>query len=99
MTDESKAVWADSLLKVGTQLGVPVLILAAFLWMAREAGFAMYSGAVIPIVEAHTRFLESTESTLKEIGSTQRQQAETMQEIVVGQREIATIIEAHRREN
>jgi hypothetical protein len=99
VTDESKAALADSLLKVGTQLGVPVLILAAFLWMAREAGFAMYSGAVIPIVEAHTRFLESTESTLKEIGSTQKQQAATMQEIVVGQREIATIIEAHRGEN
>lgn len=99
MTEESKAALADSLLKIGTHLGVPVLILAAFLWMAREAGFAMYSGAVIPIVEAHTRFLESTESTLKEIGATQKQQAETMQEIVVGQREIATIIEAHRGEN
>ena len=99
MTEESKAALADSLLKVGTHLGVPVLILAAFLWMAREAGFAMYSGAVIPIVEAHTRFLESTESTLKEIGTTQKQQAETMQEIVVGQRELATIIEAHRGEN
>lgn len=99
MTDESKAALADSLLKVGTQLGVPVLILAAFLWMAREAGFAMYSGAVIPIVEAHTRFLESTESTLKEIGTTQKQQAETMQEIVVGQRELATIIEAQKGAN
>lgn len=99
MTDESKAALADSLLKVGTQLGVPVLILAAFLWMAREAGFAMYSGAVIPIVEAHTRFLESTESTLKEIGATQQQQAETMQEIVVGQRELATIIEAQKGAN
>ena len=99
MTDESKAALADSLLKAGTQLGVPVLILAAFLWMAREAGFAMYSGAVIPIVEAHTRFLESTESTLKEIGATQKQQAETMQEIVVGQRELATIIEARRGDN
>ena len=99
MTDESKAALADSLLKVGTQLGVPVLILAAFLWMAREAGFALYSGAVVPIVEAHTRFLESTESTLKEIGSTQKQQAETMQEIVVGQRGLATIIEARRGDN
>lgn len=99
MTDESKAALADSLLKVGTQLGVPVLILAAFLWMAREAGFALYSGAVVPIVEAHTRFLESTESTLKEIGTTQKQQAETMQEIVVGQREIATMIEARRGDN
>jgi hypothetical protein len=99
VTDESKAALADSLLKAGTQLGVPVLILAAFLWMAREAGFAMYSGAVIPIVEAHTRFLESTESTLKEIGATQKQQAETMQEIVVGQRELATIIEARRGDN
>lgn len=99
MTDEPKAALADSLLKVGTQLGVPVLILAAFLWMAREAGFALYSGAVIPIVEAHTKFLETTESTLKEIGTTQKQQAETMQEIVVGQRELATMIEAHKGAN
>lgn len=99
MTDESKAALVDSLLKVGTQLGVPVLILAAVLYMAREAGMAMYSTAVVPLVEAHTEFLSSTQATLKEIGAAQRQQAETMQEIVVGQRELATMIEGHKDAN
>ena len=33
-------------------------------------------------------------ATLKEIGSAQRQQAETMEEIVAGQKEITTIIKA-----
>lgn len=99
MTDESKAALIESLLKFGTQLGVPVLILAAVLYMAREAGVAIYSTAVVPLVEAHTQFLDSTQSTLKEIGAAQKQQAETMQEIVVGQRELATMIEAHKGQN
>lgn len=93
MTDE-RAALLDSVLKFGTQLGVPVLILAAFLYMAREAGVALYTTAVVPIVEAHTQFLESTQTTLKEIGTTQRKQAETMEEIVAGQRELTTIIKA-----
>ncbi len=84
----------DVVLRIGERLGVPLLILAAFLWMAREAGFAIYSTAVVPIVEAHGRFLDSTSKNLEEIGTTQRQQAETLQEIAVGQKEIATIIEA-----
>jgi hypothetical protein len=49
---------------------------------------------VVPIVEAHGKFLDSTSRNLEEIGTTQRQQAETLQEIAVGQKEIATIIEA-----
>lgn len=98
MTDE-RAALLDSILKFGTQLGVPVLVLIALLWMAREAGFALYSTAVVPIVEAHTEFLDSTQNTLKEIGASQVQQAETMREIVEGQKEIVQIIEAHRGPN
>lgn len=98
MTDE-RAALLDSILKFGTQLGVPVLVLCAILWMAREAGVALYSTAVIPIVEAHTQFLESTSGTLKEIGASQTKQAETMREIVEGQKELATIIEAHKGAN
>lgn len=96
MTDERAAI-LDSILKFGTQLGVPVLVLLALLWMAREAGVALYSTAVVPIVEAHTEFLNSTQNTLKEIGVSQTRQAETMREIVAGQKEIAEMIEAHRR--
>lgn len=98
MTDE-RAALLDSILKFGTQLGVPVLILAAVLYMAREAGVALYSTAVVPLVEAHTQFLDSTQATLKEIGASQRQQAQTMEEIVAGQRELTTIIQGRKDAN
>lgn len=84
----------DTVLRIGERLGVPLLILAALLFMAREAGMALYSGGVQPLVKAHTEFLERTQETLKGIETTQRQQADNMQEIVAGQREITTIIKA-----
>jgi type II secretory pathway component PulM len=82
----------DTVLRIGERLGVPLLILVAILWMAREAGMAIYGGAVVPVVKAHTTFLESTQETLKGIETTQSRQAETMEEIVTGQREITAII-------
>lgn len=84
----------DTVLRIGERLGVPLLILAAVLFMLREAGMALYSGGVQPLVKAHTEFLERTTETLKGIETTQRQQADNMQEIVVGQREIGAIIKA-----
>ena len=97
MSDERSTL--DIVLRVGERLGVPLLILAAVLYMAREAGVAIYSTAVVPIVEAHGKFLDSTSKNLEEIGTTQRQQAETLQEIAVGQKEIATIMEAQGTRN
>ena len=97
MSDERSTL--DIVLRVGERLGVPLLILGAVLYMAREAGVAIYSTAVVPIVEAHGKFLDSTSRNLEEIGTTQRQQAETLQEIAVGQKEIATIMEAQGTRN
>ena len=97
MSDERSTL--DVALRVGERLGVPLLILAAVLYMAREAGVAIYSTAVVPIVGAHGKFLDSTSRNLEEIGTTQRQQAETLQEIAVGQKEIATIMEAQGTRN
>jgi septal ring factor EnvC (AmiA/AmiB activator) len=82
----------DTVLRIGERLGVPLLILVALLWMAREAGTALYSGAVVPVVQAHTQFLESTQDTLQRIGETQDRQTNAMQEIVTGQREITAIL-------
>ena len=98
MTDE-RAELLDAILKFGSQLGVPVLVLFGVLYLAREAGVAIYSTAVVPIVEAHAKFLDSTQATLKEIGTAQRQQAETMEEIVAGQKEIVTTIKAREDRN
>ena len=97
MSDERSTL--DVALRVGERLGVPLLILAAVLYMAREAGVAIYSTAVVPIVEAHGKFLDMTSRNLEEIGTTQRQQAETLQEIAVGQKEIATIMQSQGTRN
>lgn len=95
MSDDKTAL--ETALRIGERLGVPLLILAAILWMAREAGIAVYGGAVVPVVRAHTTFLESTQETLRGIESTQSRQADTMDEIVAGQRELTAIIKEERR--
>ncbi len=41
-----------------------------------------------PIVQSHVEFLDTTRETLKEIGHTQAQQAETLEELAAGQIEI-----------
>lgn len=70
------------------RFGVPVAILAVILWFAREAAISLHSTVLVPVVTSHTEFLDATQETLREIGRSQEQQAETMQELAVGQREI-----------
>lgn len=70
------------------RFGVPVAILAVILWFAREAAISLHSTVLVPVVTSHTEFLDATQETLREIGRSQEQQAETMQELAVGQQEI-----------
>jgi len=88
MTDETKQTIIDVSLRVAERFGVPVVILAAVLWMAREAATSVHSTVIVPMIESHAQFLESTSQTLHELGKTQDQQAETLREIAVGQRDI-----------
>jgi hypothetical protein len=81
------------LISIADRFGVPVLLLAAVLWMIRDAGLAIHQTVLVPIVESHTKFLETTQETLTEIGKTQDTQARTMQELAVGQREIQAAIQ------
>lgn len=77
-----------TLIDVAGKLGVPFVVLALFLWLAREAATSLHRTVVIPIVESHTEFLDSTRQTLDRISTTQERQAETLQELAVGQTEI-----------
>jgi len=88
VTDETKQSLIDAACRIAERFGVPVVILAAVLWMAREAATSVHQTIVVPMVTSHTEFLETTRETLHEIGKTQTQQAETMKELAVGQREI-----------
>jgi len=88
MTDETKQTILDGIFR----LGAPCLILAALLWMAREAAWSVHTTVVIPWVKSHTDYLEATKSMLDGIEKSQQQQAATMERIAEGQQEIKAVI-------
>lgn len=89
MPDEPKAATTyDFFLGIADRFGVPCLILAALLWMMRDAGMALHTTVLQPVVQSHTKFLDATQETLREIGKSQDKQAETLQELANGQRDL-----------
>lgn len=88
---------ADSAMRVAERFGVPVVLLAAMLWMAREAATSIHKTVLIPVVQSHTEFLHTTQETLSEIGAVQRQQAETLQELAIGQAELRRAVSPETR--
>ena len=86
--DDLRQTVIDTAMRIAERLGVPVLLLGCVLWCAREAAISLSQTVLEPIVQSHVEFLDTTRETLKEIGHTQAQQAETLQEIAVGQNEI-----------
>lgn len=77
---------------IAERFGVPCVILAIFIWLAREAAVSVHDTVVVPIVESHTEFLASTRETLTTMCSTQERQAETLEELASGQNELKKII-------
>lgn len=98
MSDRPPQTSAELAMRVAERFGVPVVILAVLLWMIREAATSLNGTVVVPIVQSHTEFLETTRETLTEISHTQRQQAATMQEIAEGQKELKVIVTSRREE-
>lgn len=86
--EELKAGLVDTLLKIADRFGVPCVILAVVIWFGREAAVALHTTLIQPVVESHIEFLDATRETLTEIGHTQDKQAETLEEIARGQRDI-----------
>lgn len=92
MTDEQKNQAYEIGVRLVERIGVSAAILAAFLWLAREAATSLHSSVVVPIVKSHTEFLDTTSKTLVELSQTQRQQSETLQELAIGQRDIHKVL-------
>jgi hypothetical protein len=69
-------------------IGIPAGLLAVILWMFWTGSAALHETVVVPIVESHTEYLHQTSATLRSLGETQCRQAETLQEIAAGQRDI-----------
>jgi hypothetical protein len=69
-------------------IGIPAGMLAFLLFMLWQAASSLHTSVVVPIVESHTEYLEQTSATLRSLGEIQGRQAETLQEIAAGQRDI-----------
>ena len=82
----------STLISVAEKFGVPCVILAAFMWMAREAAVSVHKTVVVPMVESHTEFLDSTRDTLDRMCTTQERQEETLEELAAGQSDIRSIL-------
>lgn len=78
----------DVAIRIAREFGFPIVMLAVVVFCFREAAVALHQTVLIPVVESHTEFISSTTDTLKSLGRTQEQQAETLQEIAAGQHEI-----------
>ena len=85
MSSES---FVEAAFRVAERFGVPLVLLAVIIWFARDAAVTLHGTVLVPIVQSHTEFLDSTRETLDEIGKTQFKQAETLQAIASDQREI-----------
>jgi hypothetical protein len=83
--DELKQGMIDTFLRIADRFGVPCVILALVLYFGREAAIAIHSSVVEPVVKSHVEFLESTKDTM-------HQQAQTLQELAHGQREIQQVL-------
>lgn len=94
MTDQTRQSIIDGVFR----LGAPCIILAALLWMMREAAMGINATVLVPVVKSHTEFLDATRQTLDGIEKTQQQQAETMQKIADGQQELKAVIVTRRTE-
>lgn len=88
MADDKEVTLLDAVGRIAERFGVPVVLLAVLVWFLRDAAVTLHTTVLVPIVKSHTEFLDTTRQTLDEIGTTQQQQAKTLQEIAVGQREI-----------
>jgi hypothetical protein len=62
------------------QVGVPTAILAAILWMLREAGGEVHRELLVPAVRAHTQFLDVTQQSLSKLAEAQEEQAKAQSE-------------------
>lgn len=92
MSEKAPQTTAEIGLRVAERFGVPVVLLVALLWMIREAATSLNGTVVVPIVQSHTEFLDTTRETLTEISRTQNQQASTMKELAENQRELKIIV-------
>ena len=96
MSERTPPTTAEFVLRVAERFGIPVVLLGFLLWMARDTAIGIHGSVVVPMVKAHTEFLDATQSALTEIGQAQAQQAATLEGLAESSREIKSILTSGR---
>jgi hypothetical protein len=87
MTQRSRDV-IDVAIRVAREFGFPCLVLSIVMWWGQLAAVALHETVLRPVVESHTTFLKATSDTLSTLSRAQERQADTLEELAAGQRDL-----------
>ena len=76
-------------IKIAREFGFPITMLVFVMLGLSRVAATLHGDVVLPIVKAHSAFLQSTQETIKTLGVTQSVQTEALRKVVITQQEIA----------
>ena len=71
----------ETMLRIAERFGVPVVLLAIFIWFAREATIAVHNTIVEPVVKSHTQFVDTICEQVKTQTDAMEEQAKAFREL------------------
>lgn len=92
MTQRSRDA-IDVAIRVAREFGFPCLVLSVVMWWGHLAAVALHDTVLRPVVESHTTFLKTTSDTLSTLSRAQERQADTLDELAAGQRDLHRTLE------
>jgi hypothetical protein len=72
---------SEAMLRIGERFGVPVLLLAVILWFGREAVIGVHGSVVEPVIESHTKFIDTICEQAKQQTNAMERQADAFREL------------------
>lgn len=87
MTQRSRDL-IDVAIRVAREFGFPCLVLSVVMYWGQLAAVALHQTVLVPVVDSHTTFLRTTSDTLSTLSRAQERQADTLEELAAGQREL-----------
>lgn len=91
MTQQTRDI-VDVGIRLLREFGFPCFVLSVLGWWGQLAAVSLHETVLVPVVESHTTFLRATADTLKTLGDAQSRQADTLEEIAAGQRDIQRVL-------
>lgn len=87
MTQQARD-FVDIGFRLAREFGFPCFVLGVIGWWGQLAAVALHETVLVPVVESHTTFLQATSDTLATLSKSQQRQADTLDELAEGQRQL-----------